>query len=112
MQWPGHMGAQWGESGKRESGEDVGEQISGQQAIGRPLNLNEKKPPAKKKMESEKVKVKKKWGQQISGQQAAGKPLHLTRSRKKWPNIEQPSIDQNKAPKEKNSIKIGLKLPR
>ena len=26
-----------------------------------------KKPPAKKKMESEKVKVKKKWGQQISG---------------------------------------------
>ena len=25
----GHMGAQWGESGKRESGEDVGEQISG-----------------------------------------------------------------------------------
>ena len=25
----GHMGAQWGESGKRESGGDVGEQISG-----------------------------------------------------------------------------------
>ena len=45
----GHMGAQWGESGKMGSGEDVGEQISGQQAIGRPLNLNEKSLLLKRK---------------------------------------------------------------